>query len=81
MECLCLPTPPYSPDLSPCDFYLFGLLKNQLIGKTFDSVDELLCWIGGKFDSISKSELQKVFDEWLIRLQKVIDANGHYRSK
>ena len=39
---------PYSPYLSPCDFYLFGLLKNQLIGKTFVSVDELFCWIEEK---------------------------------
>jgi hypothetical protein len=30
--------PPYSPDLAPSDFHLFGLLKNHLSGKRF--VDE-----------------------------------------
>ena len=27
--------PPYSPDLSPCDFWLFSKLKNLLSGKEF----------------------------------------------
>jgi histone-lysine N-methyltransferase SETMAR len=26
---------PYSPDLAPSDFHLFGLLKKHLSGKTF----------------------------------------------
>jgi hypothetical protein len=30
-----VPQPPYSPDLAPCDFFLFGYLKSQLEGETF----------------------------------------------
>ena len=30
-----LPHPPYSPDLTPSDYYLFQSLKNFLDGKTF----------------------------------------------
>jgi hypothetical protein len=30
-----VPQPPYSPDLAPCDFFLFGDLKFQLEGKNF----------------------------------------------
>ena len=29
--------PPYSPDLSPCDFWLFSKLKSHLSGKEFTS--------------------------------------------
>ncbi|XP_015913054.2 histone-lysine N-methyltransferase SETMAR-like [Parasteatoda tepidariorum] len=29
--------PPYSPDMSPCDFHVFGLLKKHLKGKRFNS--------------------------------------------
>ena len=29
--------PPYSPDLSPCDFWLFDGLKKHLSGKEFES--------------------------------------------
>ena len=32
-----LPHPPYSPDLSPCDYFLFPNLKKWLGGKRFDS--------------------------------------------
>ena len=28
--------PPYSPDLAPCDFWLFPILKNRLAGRKFD---------------------------------------------
>ena len=33
--------PPYSPDLVPCDFWLFPKLKSPLRGKRFQSVDEI----------------------------------------
>ncbi|GFT94998.1 mariner Mos1 transposase [Trichonephila clavipes] len=32
-----LPHPPYSPDLTPCDFWLFPQLKKPLRGKHFAS--------------------------------------------
>ncbi|GFV14565.1 histone-lysine N-methyltransferase SETMAR [Trichonephila clavipes] len=31
--------PPYSPDMSPCDFHVFDLLKKHLKGKRFNSDD------------------------------------------
>jgi histone-lysine N-methyltransferase SETMAR len=34
--------PPYSPDLGPCDFYLFGLIKGALVGASFEEPDHLL---------------------------------------
>jgi hypothetical protein len=34
------PHPPYSPDLAPSDFFLFGYLKTKLVGLEFDSADE-----------------------------------------
>ena len=32
--------PPYSPDLAPCDFFLFPKLKKHLKGTTFQSINE-----------------------------------------
>ncbi|KAI6651395.1 Transposase [Oopsacas minuta] len=29
--------PPYSPDLAPCDFWLFAKLKKDLAGRDFDT--------------------------------------------
>ena len=33
--------PPYSPDLAPCDFFLFPTLKKILRGRQFDDVADL----------------------------------------
>lgn len=35
-----VPYPPYSPDLAPCDYYLFPNLKKWLDGKKFLSNDD-----------------------------------------
>ena len=32
---------PYSPDLVPCDFWLFPKLKSPLKGKRFQTMDEI----------------------------------------
>jgi transposase len=36
-----LPYPPYSPDLSPIDFWVFGMLKVNLKDREFHSHDEI----------------------------------------
>ena len=36
-----VPQPPYSPDLSPCDFFLFLKLKFHLKGHHFGTVDNI----------------------------------------
>ena len=41
-----LPHPPYSPDLAPCDFWLFSRIKDELRGKRFSTNEEL---VGGAF--------------------------------
>ena len=36
-----LPPPPYSPDLAPCDFYLFPKLKIVMKGQYYNDVDAI----------------------------------------
>ena len=36
------PHPPYSPDIPPSDFFLFGYIKNRLQEFDFDCVEDLL---------------------------------------
>ncbi|XP_018339114.1 PREDICTED: uncharacterized protein LOC108746691 [Trachymyrmex septentrionalis] len=33
--------PPYSPDMAPCDFFLFPKLKRTLKGQRFANIDEI----------------------------------------
>jgi histone-lysine N-methyltransferase SETMAR len=68
--------PPYSPDLAPSGFYLFGYIKRNLSGTSFDEGEELLSAIVDILDSIEKATLNRVFLEWMERLRRCLDING-----
>jgi hypothetical protein len=36
-----IPHRPYSPDLAPCDFFLFPKMKLRLKGRRFDTTEEI----------------------------------------
>ena len=72
------PHPPFSPDIAPADFYLFGYIKGLLAGRSFSSIDELLSAVIGILNEISEIQLMKVFKEWEKRLNEVVMLNGDY---
>jgi hypothetical protein len=72
------PHPPYSPDLAPLDFYLFGDVKKCLAGLSFEDTDQFLAAVEGVLEGIEKVALQAVFLEWMDRLRKCIATNGEY---
>lgn len=72
--------PSFSPDISPCDFYLFGRLKGMLAGQTFTSRETLKLRIQEILTSIKRVELISVFDEWVERLNAVKGSDGGYIS-
>jgi hypothetical protein len=57
------PLPPHSPDLAPCDFYLFGDIKGKFTGASFEEPDQLLQVIDAIFQSIEDATLECVFQE------------------
>jgi histone-lysine N-methyltransferase SETMAR len=72
------PHPPFSPDLAPSDFYLFGKLKGALMGAEFADEQSLFDGVLRVLASISRDELEAVFAEWLMRLDKCIQIGGDY---
>lgn len=50
-----LPHPPYSPDMSPPDFDLFGRLKEPLRGKRFESLNDLKNAAGQVLKSLNRN--------------------------
>ena len=70
--------PPYSPDIAPSDFYLFGYLKDCLKGSKFDTPDELKFAIDQLLLSIPQDELNRVFLKWEEKLRMVTDSKGDY---
>lgn len=73
-----LPHPAYSPDLAPCDFFLFGHLKRQLKGLSFADNESLLAYIRKLCTELSVDTLSSVFDNWLERLSVVSRSDGDY---
>ena len=73
--------PPYSPDLSPSDYYLFAPLKNYLRGINYPNEEEL------KFAASSWLEKQtpEFFEKGILKLPKrwgkCIEAEGEYFEK
>jgi hypothetical protein len=59
---------PYSPDLSPLDFYLFGHVKEFLREYEFADRKALLHAIKDILKGIEKVILKAVFDSWMERL-------------
>ena len=70
--------PPYSPDLSPCDFFLFPELKKQLRGIRFNNDNEMLTALAQAIDSLKKEDFKNCFEDWFIRMHKCINAEGQY---
>lgn len=73
-----LPHPAYSPDLAPCDFWLFPKLKEILAGNKFTRVQDLSRAVNSELRGISKDEYRAAFDKWRRRLQLCIEREGEY---
>jgi histone-lysine N-methyltransferase SETMAR len=73
-----VPHPPYSPDLAPSDFWLFGDVKTSLVGQTFDEPEQLLEAITEFLNEIQPPEVAAVFSHWVERVRWVLENNGDY---
>ncbi|PNF30316.1 hypothetical protein B7P43_G15022 [Cryptotermes secundus] len=70
--------PPYSPDLAPCDFFLFPKIKSALKGTRFESVDAVKAKATQLLKSITQDDLQHCFQQWKIRMERCRDRGGDY---
>ncbi|UYV70425.1 hypothetical protein LAZ67_7002954 [Cordylochernes scorpioides] len=63
--------PPYSPDLAPCDLFLFPRLKREMKGKHWETVENIQHHVTTFLRSIPFEEFQGAFQAWQTRLRKV----------
>jgi histone-lysine N-methyltransferase SETMAR len=76
-----LPHPPYSPDISPCDFWFFGWSKERIQGHEFHGSDEIRSFLLILSEILDQNPIISVYREWIERLQQVIRTNGEHYSK
>jgi hypothetical protein len=68
--------PPYSPDSAPSGFFQFGFVKRTLSPYSFDNADELLGVIHEVLRVFEAATLNRLFCEWMTRVQECIDTKG-----
>src|SRR6201996_7731776 len=73
-----VPKPPYSPVLSPCDFFLFPKLKNVLKGRHFGTVENIQKNVTDMLKAIPVEAFQRCYQDWETRLRRCVAAEGNY---
>ena len=69
-----VPHPPYSPDLAPCDFWLFPKLR----GCRYETIEEMKEAVMKVIDTLTQEDFHGAFEKLLERYNKFIAARGDY---
>ena len=73
--------PPYSPDLAPSDFYLFGPLKESMKGIHFQTDEEVKAAVSNWLRTQSTEFYAKGIDNLISRWNKCVAKEGDYVEK
>ena len=68
--------PARSPDMTPCDFYLWGRLKNAVYKTNPCTLKELKHDIHNEINNIKRGEFKRVTGNFIKRYQKWLDKEG-----
>jgi len=68
--------PPRSPDLNPCDFFLWGYLKQKVYNPLPKTIDQLKTNLEREIKKITRETLNSVFLEFEKRCHLIISAEG-----
>jgi hypothetical protein len=72
--------PLHSPDLSPCDFWLFGFLKEMLKDRQLRGVHSLHQAITDLWDELTFEDVHAIFLERMKCLSWVIESLTGYQN-
>ena len=72
-----VPHLPYSPDLTPCDFWLFPKLKEKLRGCRYETIDEMKEAVMKVIDTLIQEDFYGAFQK-LLEPYKCITAGVDY---
>ena len=69
-----IPHPPYSPDVGPCDFWLFP----KLTGCRYETIEEMKEGVTKVIDSLTQEDFHRALQKMLERYKKCIAVEGDY---
>ena len=74
MDIKTVPQPPYSRDLTPCDFWLFSKLR----GCRYERTEEMKESVTKVIDTLAQEDVHGALKKLLERYKKCIAARGDY---
>ena len=69
-----VPHPPNSPDLAPCDFWLFS----KHTGWRYETIEEMKEAVTKVIDMLTQEDFHEAFQKLLEWYNKCIEAGGDY---
>ena len=70
--------PPYSPDLAPCDFWLFPKLKEKLRScRRYETIAEMKEAVTKVIDTLTREDFHRAFQKLLEWYNNCIEAGGN----
>ena len=75
MDIKTVPQPPYSPELAPCDFWLFPKLRGC---RRYETIEEMKEAVTKFIDTLTQEDFHGSFQKLLERYNKYIAAGGDY---
>jgi hypothetical protein len=76
-----MPRSPYSPEINPCDLWLFGMLKQILRDREFSSSREIEDAMAQARNKLTFDDAQNVFRDWIRRSAWATEDYGEYISE
>ena len=73
-----LEQPPYSPDLAPCDFFLFPKLKKVIKRTCCQDSEAIKTAVTRELRAFVEKSFKEYVEAWQRRLEKCIRAQGDY---
>ena len=74
MDMTTVPHCPYSPDLAPCDFWLFPKLRDC----HYETIEEMKEAVMKVIDTLTQEDFHGTFQKLLERYNKCTAAGGDY---
>jgi histone-lysine N-methyltransferase SETMAR len=71
-----LSQPPYSPDLSPSNFFLFPKLKITLKGRRVQTVGDIITNAMNDLKAIPQTSFEQCFQKWRMWWERCIAVQG-----
>jgi len=70
--------PACSPDLAPSDFFLLLKIKEILVGRHFDDIDDIRSNTTAALKAIPQNRFQNCFEWWTRCWHQCIASQGEY---